>query len=379
MNNDLDFLNNTSVSAIMRKPEGMVGPKESLGKALSMGRKKGRYEIPVVDEGKVIGIIGCGILAKRRHLPLSVTVDTVMTPPPRVFEEDSLPMVSEVLLTNDYISVPVTRDGELTGIVTRRDVIKHLLELDINIDIPVKDIMNVPVISVKGTDSISKVLHELSNLHERALPVTDGDGKLRGIFALDKRDGSLLARRKKASLGEKKGEKIHPHIDVKSVMQTPPVSVDLDARLGKVMELIVKHKISSVIVVENEIPMGIITSLDIIEMVSSCKDRDEVLVQVSGFDGSDLYEYDSLYSVIGKYIPKISYYVDPKILNLHVKHHHHANSLTKYTLSARLGTGRKIFISRREDWDLISALHETMGSLEKQVEKFKGKYLSKRH
>ncbi len=378
MDADVTELNNILVKDIMRNPGLMVDSNETLAKALSKMKGKVKHEIPVIEDGETVGIIGYGILAKRRHIPLSVTVDSVMYPPPRIGGEDNLTTVSEVLLTNDYISVPVTERNKLIGTVTRRDIIRKLLELGLYTKIPVEDIMNQPVISVKDTDTVQKALREMDNLKERSLPVVDDDGLLRGIFALEKIDVSLRGIRTRASQGERSGEKTHPSIDVRSLMITPPHYVEKESKLEEVMKSIVDNKISTVLVVEEGRPIGIVTSLDIIEMVSSEKERDELLVQISGLDDEDMYEYDTIYTIIGKVLPKISYHVDPRLLNIHIKHHHHSESLTKFTVNLRLGTHRKTFITKKNDWDLISAIMEGMESLEKQVETYKGKKMSLR-
>ena len=346
-------------------------PDEPLAKALSLMDKTKRYEIPVMDKERVIGLISYAVLAKRRNFPLSMHVGKVMYPAPTISPDVPISSVSEILITEDYRSVPITEKGKLVGIVTRRNIIKKILAENIYTDVPVTDIMSTPVSTVNETDDISKALHEMNHLQERSLPVVDSYGRLCGIITLDNLGKYITGKREKASQGELGGNKISPRIDVRSVMIVQPISVSLGSTLREVMEAIVEKRISTVIVVNEEIPEGIISSLDIVEMVASSKPREEVLIQISGFEPDDPYVYDSIYSVIRRYLPKISNHVLPRMINFHITHHHHQDSMKKYTINTRMTTPKKTFITEKNDWDLVKAVDEVMASLSKQVKKYK--------
>ena len=371
---DLDNrLNNIIASDIMTPVSTTIRPDESLSRALSLMDKYGSYEIPVVDQGHVVGLVSYAVLVKRRNLPLSVPVERVMYPAPSISASSPIPSISEILLTNDFSSAPVLDNGRLLGIVKRRAIIKKLFEESIFVNLPVTDIMTTPIMTVNETDDIAKALHEMKHLEERALPVIDLSGKLVGVIALDKLDKFIRGKRERASKGEIIGERISPKIEVKSAMTVSPASVSLDSRLGEVMEIIANQKISSVIVIDDNAPVGIITGLDIIELAASAKPRKEVLVQISGFEADDPYIFDSLYTQIQRYLPKISNHVIPRMINFHITHHHHLDSMTKYTISGRMTTPRRTFITKKNDWDVIKAMDEVMASFTKQVKKYKEK------
>jgi len=364
-------LNSIKASDILIPATLTSKPDESLSKALSYMDRYNRYEIPVVDGDKILGLISYSVLVKRRNLPLSVPIERVMYPAPTISLDMPVPSISEILLTDDYRSVPVIQNEKLVGMVTRRNIIKKLLEENIHTDIPVIDIMSSPVTTVKEDEDISKALHEMNHLDERSLPVVDDQGRLSGIIALDRLDKFLRGKRVRASQGEIKGEKITPHIEIKSAMVVPPLSVSFDSTLKEVMQKIVDRKVSTVIVVDEGMPKGIVTSLDIIEMVASSLPREEVLVQISGFEADDPYIYDSLYHVVNRYLSKLTHHITPKVINLHITHHHHLDSMKKYTVNARLTSARKTFITKKNDWDILKVMDEVMDSLVKQAKKFK--------
>ena len=359
---------------VMSDPKVTVSPHESLSRALSLMDKYRRYEIPVLDGDELVGLISYSVLGMRRNLPLSMPVERVMYPAPSIPSSSPIPEVSEILLTDDYRSVPITEDSSLCGMVTRRDIIRKMLDGDIFTDIPTQDVMTSPVTTVEENESLSKAIHEMYQLEERSLPVVDSLGRLSGIITLDNLDHYLRGKRVRASQGEIKGEKISPRIEAKSAMLTPPVYVGMQSHLGEVMNSFVQHRISTVLVVDDDnIPRGIVTSLDIIELAASARPRKEVLVQISGFEADDPYIYDSIYEVVQRYLPKIANHVLPRMINFHITHHHHQDSMTKFTINGRMSTPRKTFLTSKNDWDLLAAMDEVMGGLLKQVKKYKDK------
>ena len=92
---------------------------------------------PVVDDKNML----LGILSEKDVLQLFATeksandeqVKDFMTQPAIYFEAtESIEAVCECLRSYDFRRVPITRNGRLVGIVTRRDIITHMLPNDHN-------------------------------------------------------------------------------------------------------------------------------------------------------------------------------------------------------------------------------------------------------
>ena len=89
--------------------------------------------IPVVEEDNTL----VGILSERDLLKLfgkeekskSKKVDDYMTQPAVHFDEnENLHDVRDCLMNNYFRGVPVTSKGKLAGIVSSRDILKHIIE-----------------------------------------------------------------------------------------------------------------------------------------------------------------------------------------------------------------------------------------------------------
>ena len=90
--------------------------------------------IPVVNDDLAL----VGILSEQDILRLFHTheeerdkpVGDFMTQPAIYFDENEfLPEVCDCLINNPFRRVPVTSKGKVVGIISRRDLIKHILQL----------------------------------------------------------------------------------------------------------------------------------------------------------------------------------------------------------------------------------------------------------
>jgi CBS domain-containing protein len=113
-----------------------IGPEEDLCEAMRMMALNNITGLPVIDdEGVLTGIITekdvlvllCDHLEDAR-MDLSIgKVSESMTRRVICFgPDDDLRDIAECLSTHDLRRVPILADGKLVGIVSRRDVIRHL-------------------------------------------------------------------------------------------------------------------------------------------------------------------------------------------------------------------------------------------------------------
>jgi len=114
----------------------VVGVKEEapIYEAIEMLAKNGVAGIPVVEDDMTL----VGIVTEKDVLRLSYadeqeknkTVKDFMTQPAVYFDEDeSLSDVCNCLINNDIRRVPVTSKGKVVGIISRSDVIKHIIKI----------------------------------------------------------------------------------------------------------------------------------------------------------------------------------------------------------------------------------------------------------
>lgn len=119
----------------------------------------------------------------------------LMTPNPITVDvDDSLRDALELLVNNDIRELPVLEEGALVGIITDRDL-KMVLgpparalderKLDeTNQRLPVRRWMTEEVECVFDTDDIAEICRTFGALRVGALPVVDADHRLVGIISV---------------------------------------------------------------------------------------------------------------------------------------------------------------------------------------------------
>jgi CBS domain-containing protein len=347
---------------------------ERLSEVLGRMKKMDIHELPVVEGGKLLGMVSYDIFIKRKSLPLTTTVENLMVTPPKVDVNDSITRVAEVMLVNNFRAVPVTNAGEIAGIVAREDIVHSLRGFSQLDQIDVRDVMSPKPITIKETDDVELGRSIMRDLDVRSIPVIDKEGRLSGVIGVK----DLMAYYTKER-GQKRSAKGSPSdnavlsISVGSLMNTPAIFIDMDSHMADVVGLMSDHHISSVVVVENMDPMGIVTHMDVLELVASYQERRRVYIQITGLEEHDPDVYDEMYTIIERRMQKITPIEMPQLLMLHFTEHHHPKEARNYSIRARLSTNTGLFFSDTFDYDKFRALDNVLDHLEKQIIKEKEK------
>jgi CBS domain-containing protein len=138
---------NTKVEDVMTKKPFLVEEDESVGAVLSLFREHGISHVPVVKEGSLVGIVSIkdiitGIFQPRQHqtvgdiagekVPvLSISAKGIMTKPViTVLPENSLKDAVEKMQKFKISSIVVISKGRPAGILTKRDLLEPLAEME---------------------------------------------------------------------------------------------------------------------------------------------------------------------------------------------------------------------------------------------------------
>lgn len=126
---------------------------------LQLFKGYGISAVPVLKEGKIAGII------TRKDILRKIEEDQVallMTPNPvTVSVDDSVRKIVEILSSTPFRRLPVVDGEKLAGIITVRDIIKKIAEM--NLEIPVKKYVNPQIVCVWENTPL-KVVGEIMRL-----------------------------------------------------------------------------------------------------------------------------------------------------------------------------------------------------------------------
>ena len=98
--------------------------------------------------------------------------------------ETSLEEVAVMMRDGDMGSVPVVEDGKLVGIVTDRDIVVRSIADGKGASAPVGEAMTSEIFSVKPDDFVFEAIRMMGDKQVRRIPVVDENGALAGIIAM---------------------------------------------------------------------------------------------------------------------------------------------------------------------------------------------------
>ncbi len=339
-------------------------------------RKKEVQEAVVMDGKRAVGVMSYDMLLKRRNLPANARIEHLMVSPPVLSPDNNLIEACEVMFSSGLRICPVEERKALFGVVTRRSIMKLVPSVDEVKGIKAAEIMSRRPLVVREDDDVMKVMDLMSTHDIRAVPVVDSKGLLIGAVGI-KDIASLLMREKdRVTVGDAAGNKERVSIEVKSIMHRNPIYVGPESTMAEISALMTEHHIGGVIITEDRVPVGIVHQIDIIESISNLAPREGVYVQISGLE-EDGGIYEDMYSIIEKYMKKIADIVTPRILNIHVVHHHDHEGIN-YTIRLRMSTEKTTYYAKTDGWNIFRALTESLEDLEKQVMKDKERFLDER-
>ncbi|MEM2921829.1 MAG: CBS domain-containing protein [Candidatus Bathyarchaeia archaeon] len=124
---------------------------------------------------------------------------------------------------------------------------------ELRTEIPVKDIMSTPVITVEETDSVELVAKRMAERDLGSIIVVDGDGSPVGIIT----ERDIVVRVTAKNL-------LPRDVQARSIMSTPLTTIGPNVDIKKAAEIMRKNRIRRLVVLEKGKMLGVITSKDIV-------------------------------------------------------------------------------------------------------------------
>ena len=274
---------------VMSSPVYIVSPADPVARARNLMLKHRISRLPVMDKGKLTGIITKKDIGYRlrqsepiwRRRPIDhIPVSILMTPDPAtVGPETGIRELSFLMIDCDISGIPVMAGEEMVGIVTKSDLMKSALVGGLTTK--VEDIME-DVITVSRYHSLTHIIDLMRERNDKVV-VVNNDGTLAGIITesnlafflyvnekmeLPVKDVTML--RKEDPAGKKSFRYVVETAAVaEDVMTRPVITIGPQATVSEAVTVMREKNINSLVVVqENEIK-GIIKRDDIIREVAT--------------------------------------------------------------------------------------------------------------
>lgn len=335
--------------------------------ALKLMRETGYQDIPVLEDGEYIGTISYGVILKKKNVGLDSKVENFVKTPPVVTKESSITEVADLMIVNNTRQVPVVSSNKkkVIGVVGRNQLIDVVAGIKAFNEIKVWEIMTTPVESVDDNAMLSDALDIMRDLDIRTVPVVNNAGEPVGIVGMKEVIDNNWKDDSK-TIGDISGKK-KAAVTVESVCKSAVSTVDWDSSVGDAVKVMSDNKFSTLPVTENKELVGILTQFDIVELISICRERDYLFVQISGLDDADKPLTAALYDEIGNEINKIKKMGLPEALYINVAKYNEKGDRNKYSVSAKLIYNGRTISVKQVDWDLIKTVSDLMKKITAMV------------
>ena len=349
---------------------------ESISEILGRMQAHDIHQIPILEKNKLVGVVSMAAIARHNSAQPGSKAQHLVQKTPEVPPDMELAVAAETFLSSGARTLPITEKGKLVGILSRSDVVRALARCEEIDGITVAQVMTPQPQCVAARETVAQARTVMAGLGERAVPVVDADRKLVGVVGL--KDLADLFARPKEKFGRqgRASEKDPVKVEIGSIMR-PPVTARPDASLSKALESMAESRISTIVAEENQEPVGILTTADVVEIAARFRERDGILVQISGLEEQrDVYE--AMYAIIQKAMRRIGDIVTPRILNLHVVQYKADGDRSKWSIRARFATDRELYHFKHFDWDLFKTLDGLLDQLEAHIKKEKDRRVAER-
>jgi len=373
-----DKVQDWTVSDFMSTDLVTATPDETIADARGKMKTHDVHELPVLDGKKLVGVVTMRELMRRKNIAPATKVSTVLQAAPDVTPTMSLPEVAERMISSGFRAIPVIKDKRLAGILSRSDLVRALVQAKSLEGLKASEFMTPNPQCVAEDDTVEHAVQIMRSLGERSIPVVDKNRRLKGVLGLKDVVNLFSKPKVREQYGDRVGRGEKVTLEVKGVMRYPPVTIGPEATVHRAGELMVKNRISSIIVTDKDEPVGIITTQDLMQFVAGLREREQLFVEIGGLEDDPRDEYDMMYDVIQKEMRRIAQLVRPRTLTIHVQKYKPEGDRWKYSLRARFTTSHRIYYAHHFDWDLHLALSDLLETLYKRIVKEKERKVTER-
>ena len=369
------LLDRFSIQDVVIKPRAVAEIGQSLSEAIALMARQGIRELPVVDgRGKLVGYLSYKTLLRRRSLAPTAKVENVMLSPPRVREDEPLTRVVELMVENGLRAIPVVdRRGRLLGLVTRESLISVLPSIKPLAEKAAAEVMTENPIYVSEHDPVVRAIELMQRLGELTIPVVKESGSLLGQVRIDDAARALWRERERQTMGEVSGESVSPKVTCGSVA-VPVASCRPEDPLGRVVELMQRFSSDICVVVdEDERPVGVIATSDLMDLLVEPHEGRRVYVTITGLHIEHPTVYDEIYRRLQPYVTRLGKMGPgiPTSLSVHFEATRKSGTEAFYEVRVKLVTTKGVYTARSSDWNPMIALKEAMEILEDRIRREK--------
>jgi len=364
------------IDEIAIEPPFVAKPMMRIGEVIGKMRELKLWAVPVVgDKNRLVGILSYRDILMR-GAGRDTKVLTVMEPPYSIVTGTPIPEAIAKFVSWKARMVPIVDEKRrLLAIVTRRDILRYMLDNDLVPDMKAEDAMSTPPITIHEEESIARARWLMLKSGISRLPVVDDDEKIVGVITL--RD--IVERLYNIRLTRRKGyewirsEEEFLAAPVRDFMSSPPIYTHRAAPLREVVQTLLHYEISGMPITERERVVGVISGLDVMKKyVESLVQVQPLEAKVAEVVGKDPLTKLQVEKLVNDYLSTFSRMVNVIDMKLSIKEEtkvEKEEGRRRYRVRIKLVTDLGTFVVDGRGWELLTALRDALQTLEKRVKK----------
>lgn len=347
-----------------------VKKEDTLSVCLSVIKEEKTPVLIVVDDkGKYAGVIAHRWIIRSRYNPATTKVETLTRPAPKVSLQDSISKAAMLMINSGIIHLPVYSGEKLMGVVTDEDII-HGAVLGQWGSTKAEEIMTKKPFTVEEDETAGAILNLFRQHGISHAPVVS-DGKIIGMISIRDLIDSILQPKQSQTTGDLSGESAPVlNIHAKGIMTKPVITILPETTLQDAEKQMHKSNISSLVVVKDERPIGILTKRDFLELLATLEEPSRAItVQFSVKDvGINQIQRGFIREDVESFAARFKNTIQAGTLFVYMKTHgtnYKGDQLIHCRLKFR--TRKHTFFSSSEGYGVEQTFRVALDRLEKQL------------
>jgi len=361
------------VSDIMTREILSVKPNDKITKFISLMERKHVHEAPVIEKKKLIGMVRFDTLVKKGITnPSKQKIRSIMDfPPPTLKSNQSVNEAADLLFKTGLRALPVVDGGKVVGILAIWDILDIAAATKTFRQTTAGTVMSVAEVIGQDSDiGTARVIMRERGISR--LPVVDEAGKLVGVLGvMDLIKAIKRPREKMTWYGMAAEMERIVSLPVSNVMNNRPPTVRKTDSLSDVVKVMNRFKCSGVTVVDYGVPVGVVTIKDLLEVFVAGLAEKGVYYHAIGLEGEDDWAIETVHRMIADTLQKVAYIVPVQFAIAHFKKHEVGGLRTKWSVRVRIMTTKGVFVAKAWAWDPRDAIIKALGHLERGLIKWK--------
>ncbi len=353
------------VDDVMSDDFPTVSIDDRVSDVLAVMKAANYQDVPVLDGGEFVGMVSYASILRKKSVTLDAKVRNFVRNLPAVDKGMEITKIAELMVSNNCRQLPIVNGKKVVGIIERNRLVEVARGIRALKEIKVWEIMSNPVESVRVNDLMDDALELMIREDYRTIPVVNEANNVVGIVGMREIIDNNWKKENK-TIGDLE-KSARSQITVESIATTSAVTIPWDADLSEAVDLMVDNRFSTLPVLEGKDLVGIVTEFDVLELISACRERDMLFVQISGLEDDEKELVDAIYADIESMVAKVSKIYKPESLTMHVSRYNDIGGNPKYSISARLFINGTAVMVKEVGWDLIRTASDLITKMEDAV------------